>query len=225
MRKTIVSLALLCALFAMHAKATTVTYDILDITDFANYTSLDTSETWTGDGFVGMYDDSFAHLFGIEVADFSRTALNVDVSSLFGATISSATLEFVLDWNSGTTQNVTLTSFDANGTLGHFWNTPTNEGTQVYSVSAVGPNALDVTSLLQDRVSANEGWFGLHLQGSTAYQYTYTYDNYGEDSDSAQVRLVVEYDMAPVPEPATLSLLGMGLLGLIARSRRTKELA
>lgn len=221
MNKFVLLTALVCGVFAMSANATSITYDILDIADFANYSDSDLSQTWTGDGFIGMYDDSFVHLFGIEIEDFSRTALNVDVSALAGATITSAYLEFVLDFNSGTTQDVTVTSFDADGTLGYFWDAPTVEGSQVYSVSAIGANSLDVTALLQSRVSANEDWFGLHLQGSTEFQYTYMFDS----PDDAMVRLVVEYDSAPIPEPATLSLLGLGLAGLVVRSRRNKNVA
>jgi hypothetical protein len=202
------------ATWAPNAKSAVVTYQLTDLGNGGG-----TNQTFAGTGYVGMYQNSFTNLFGLEQSNFSKTALQADISSLIGNQIVSATLSFSLLDGSNLTQSVTATSFDADGTLGHFWVPPSNLGTQNYTVTGATTNALDVTGLLTSRVQSGESWFGLHLQGSSEYQWTYTFS----DADRAQVRLTVEY-AAPVPVPPTavLAVLGFAGMGGLGWARRRK---
>ena len=76
------------------ARGDVITYVLPDIGDFDGYLNYDTTATYTGSGFVGMYPDfpAFAHLMGLEYYSgvFSQTALQVDISALIGKTVLSA---------------------------------------------------------------------------------------------------------------------------------------
>jgi hypothetical protein len=225
MKKDIIGIIACCLLLAANqTQATVVTYTIEDIGTFANYTTLNSGQTYSGTGFVGLYEtalngsDMFGHLFGLEDVNFSRTALEVDVSGLAGATINSARLDFTLQNGASASQSVTATSFTANGNLGWFWTPPDTLGSATHTVVGQSPNSLDVTSLLAAQVAANATWFGLHLSGTSAYQWTYTWPGLGYDPDSANVRLVVDY--SAVPEPSTFVVGALLLLPFALRSAR-----
>ena len=82
-------------------------------------------------------------------------------------------------------------------------------------------NSIDVTSLLAASVAGHDSWFGMHLKGSTRYQWSYA-NNGGYGADRANVRLTVNYaDAVQVPEPATPLLAGIGLLAFAVRRRRS----
>ena len=195
------------------ADAEVQTYVIEDIGTSADYSTPDIGQSYSGTGFVGMYATEFVHLFGVEQTDHSRTALQADISGLGGVTIQSAFLSFDLTNGNDATQNVTVTSFTADGSLEHFWTPPDNLGSAVHSVTGLSSNVLDVTSFLRDRVAAGDDWLGLHLQGSTEYQWADTSTEFGANADEANVRLVVDYG-TDVPEPATLTLLGVCAIAL-----------
>lgn len=205
------------------SRASVQVYAIEDIATFGQYRDYNTNQSFAGTGFVGMYNDSFAHLFGLEQNDFSKTALQVDIAGLAGAVINSATLSFDLLNGSNASQTATVTSFIADGTLEHFWNAPSNLGAANYTVDGQNSNYLDVTSFLQERVNADADWLGLHLQGSDVYQWTYT--NTTTTRDAANVRLTVDYtipDVAAVPEATSILAWTMvlGGIGLIAYKRQ-----
>ena len=197
--------------FGANAQASIAVIPITDIGAFPDYTVNNTGQSYAGTGFVGMYPstDRFAHLFGVEQSGFSRTAMEADIAFLSGATINSAVLSFNLLSGSGT-QNLTVTSFTADGTLEYFWNSPDNLGSVVASAD-IGANSIDVTGLVQSQATASASWLGLHVQGSTRNQWTYTYTGYGYGADSANVRLTIDYDAgtSAVPEPASAAVWGL----------------
>ena len=200
-----------------------------DIGTFTDYTNPNITDTYTGDGFVGLYSaaqtgqDAFAHLLGLERTDYSRTAFQVNISSLTGATINSAFLTFdLLDGGGG--QSISATSYTSNGTMGYFWDAPDNLGSVAANV-ANGANSIDVTSLLAASVAGNANFFGLHLQGTddNNYIWTYTYTGFGYSADRANARLVVNFNggTQDVPEPGTVAMLvGLGMGSLVVIRRR-----
>lgn len=207
------------------AKAASVSIPIMDLGTFEGYTAPSNYETSNSTGFYGMYSDELAHLFGLESDSYSRTVAQANIGFLNGATISSATLSFVLGNGSSGTQDIQLTGFDSGGTLGHTWDAPgDNLGQGYFSVTGLSLNVLDLTMLVQMAADANIDWLGLHLQGTSEYQWTYTYSGYDAGADSAQVRLNIEFEGGegqPVPEVQTYAtLVGAGLIAAQAIRRR-----
>lgn len=211
---TLLAAAGLCA---APARATIVTFDILQLSHDAD----PLGSQYAGTGYVGLYQDSFNGVFGIEnwIGFESRTALQVDVSSLAGATIHGARLDYSIVHSTGP-QAVQLEAFTSTGVLGHAWN-PANVLLAGLAPSDIGDNSLDVTDYLQQGLAANTGWFGLWLAATDQPQWTSA--NRSGEPDGARVRLTVDFE-APsttVPEPMTLGLVATGLLAL-ALSRRPR---
>lgn len=226
MKRTVLAVVTAAAM-TLAARANSISYVLTDINTSSDYTVANTGQTFSGNGFVGLYGsdvsptEQFAHLFGLELVNFSRTAIQVDVAALAGVAITSAYLTFdILDGN-GSPQSVTVSSYLGDGALGYDW-APTAEASGVYSVGG-GANSLDVTALISSIISAGNPWLGLHLMGSTNYMWTYTDNGYGYDVDRANVRLTVNYGAAGVPDHgATFGLLAIALGSLALVRRRIR---
>lgn len=79
-------------------------------------------------------------------------------------------------------------------------------------------------------LTSSSGWFGFYFSDASNNYYAYQYDSAGPvnqwllkmaDSYSAGGPVIVS-DVAPVPIPGALWLLGSGLFGLVAIRRRKK---
>lgn len=225
MRHLLAALAFSSLLVPAASQAAIVTYELPDILTFTTYTDTNVAATYSGTGFGGMYNTrandvpAWVHLFGVEQTDYSRTVMQVDISGLSGQTIVSATLSFLLLDGAAGPQDVSLTAFDGGaGALSYQWNAPAiNYGNLVASVTT-GANAIDVTSLLAASVGGGDSWFGMHLQGTDQFMWTYTYAGFNYGADRAVVRLTVE--TAAIPEPGTLALIGLALAGLAGARKR-----
>ena len=220
-------MALVAALAPVGSQAAIVTYSLPDVLTFGDYLESNVAATYAGDGFGGMYNAAamgapeWAHLFGVELTDYSRTIMQVGIGGLSGQTILSATLSFkLLDGGLGP-HDLTLTGFDGgSGNLAYQWDAPvTNYGT-AGTTAFNGDNSIDVTALLAASVGAGDTFFGMHLQGADASDllWTYTYTGFDYGPDRAEVRLTVE--TAVVPQPASLVLFGVGFaLAALVRRR------
>jgi hypothetical protein len=223
---------LLSFFFAASSHAATTTYSLPFIGTWGGYTSTDLTQTFVGDGFIGMYEsaknseDQFASLFGIEETDYSRTNLQVNIAALLGRSVTSAVLSFELNVG-GSGQTALVTGYGGNGALGYQWAAPAVNYGSVSDATADGANQIDVTALVAAAAASGNPWMNLHLQGTVDSVYAYTYAGDGYPVDSANVQLTVVYgDAVPVPVPGLgvvgLALLSVGVVGVGMRRQRRR---
>jgi MYXO-CTERM domain-containing protein len=219
------------------SEAAIVQYDLRDLGRFEDFVADSGAGTYTGTGFLGMYNDrwthrgvTWSHAFDLARPDDGRTLMQLDLAPLAGQRVVSATLSFrILDaepfWD-GT--RFRITGFDnGDGRLGMTWDAPTDALGQVeHALDPYTPatQRFDVAALIQAALASDVDWLGLHLQntdGGPAATYTYQFleDELRSviDLDRAQVRL--EVITADVPEPAGWAL-GLTALAALAGTRR-----
>ena len=223
MKKFALCSALLTSLLcSAPAFATTITYSLQDLMGADPYTVSATGKTYAGTGYVGMYSgNTFGHLLGLEGSS-SRTNSEVNISSLAGKMVTSATLTFSILENYANGGALTITGYNANGALGYAFNAPTAQyGTVTGALANTAMQSFDVTSLLTSALAQHEDWLGMQLTNSGTSRWTYSGGSYS--LDRAMMRLNVTVADAAVPEPTPLALIALGLIGVAAvRNRKNK---
>jgi hypothetical protein len=195
------------------ANAGLIEYELLSISErFGS-----TSNTYNGNGYIGAYNSSYSGIFCLERTT-CKTALQADITNLLALgdiTLNSVFLSFDLKESSNGTQDVTASAFDSSGVLSHHFSAPTSYAQDIFSVNGQTSNSLDITNLFSQGYNLGNDWFALHLNASTDGMWTWTQAGY--DRDDANVRITVDYSVNSVPEPSTLAIFALGIMGLASR--------
>lgn len=152
-----------------------------------------------------------------------------DLSSVVG-TITGATLKLTNPQTSAIS-TATYTLYDYVGAISSLGTDTSNLGIYndlgtgvVYGTQNDFSSSLDSISLNSAALSALNSNHGLFALGgaltSTSENFFETYGDSGSSTDVRQLVLTVSDSPAAVPEPGTLALAGLGLLGISALRRR-----
>jgi hypothetical protein len=195
------------------ANAGLIEYELLSISDRQS----STTNTYSGDGYISAYSSYYGGIFCIERVSCKTTVqTNIDdLLNLGDITINSVFLSFDLKRGSTNTQNVTASAFDSNGVLAHYFSAPTSYAQSIFSVTGLSSNSLDITDIFEQGYNLGNDWFALHLNASTENMWTWTFAL--SDLDDANVRIAVDYTVSSVPEPSTLAIFALGMIGLASR--------
>ena len=167
---------------------------------------------------IGLRNNgSGAFLLGFEnVNSYSedRTITHFNISTLAGI-VNNATLNlqvYSIDLNGV----LEIYSFPGDGTVStDEW----NSGTIFNTVTSIPQNvyhnlSINITSLLQSYIDSSDSYISFNFRGVSSRIGLGDSGIYGTEGIS------IDYDIAPVPEPGTMLLLGSGLVGLMGYGRK-----
>ena len=159
------------------------------------------------------------HWWGFYAADTTTDLIAIDDFSI----------RIFADTGSGPEVNPTLLDINVGSVSRVDTGLASSFGGNIFSYSVdIAPVALTTgttyhISIVNHTVGDLDDWVWALTGGSTAvWERDFDGESWvGPYND--EMAFYLTNDNAPIPEPATLSLLGMGVVGLIARSRRSKS--
>ncbi|MDP0501213.1 MAG: hypothetical protein Q7P63_14050 [Verrucomicrobiota bacterium JB022] len=208
MQKTLVLfLALVSSILANVAQAQAVSvYTLGYIGPTSDFSS---SQTFTGNGYVTAFGSSYHP--GLSL-DNAKSYFQQDISSYApGTQIESVKLEFTIS-GSALDENLLVTLFDSEGTLGFHVSAPNTVASEIMTVQGGAFNSLDLTDLFQTAVDEGLDYFAIHFDGTTSDIFT----------NGTSTVLTLTVTTAAIPEPAVtaLALPLVAGLGLVLRRRQ-----
>ena len=157
-------------------------------------------------------------------------SINSDYLENSGQNLNDLSYRLGLDYNPS--QGTQFIMFDPinnpnPATLGGYWDHSIGDNSTAQSAGVEAGNIATYTNLIDNNNLAQNSWkahwyfpnFNPTVNG-TYDIFLAAYDDLGNQVARTEVQIIVGSGGAPVPEPATMTLMGLGLVGLAARARK-----
>lgn len=159
-------------------------------------------------------------------------SINSDYLETSGRNLNDLSYRLGLDYNPS--QGTQFVAFDPINNpnpnplaLGGYWDHSIGDNSTGQSAGVEAGNIATYTSLIDSNNLGQNSWKphwyfpNFNPTVNATYDiFLAAYDDLGNEVARTEIQIIVGSGGAPIPEPATMTLLGLGLLGLAARARK-----